>query len=68
MVRATQAIRGRACPRCGSTVTKQHTNFGVPMAGRFQCFGCKRTWDEVPGHESYGDHVAHIVGPRKGAR
>lgn len=28
---------------------------------RFQCFACRRTWDEVPGHEDYADHVSHIA-------
>lgn len=62
MARAKKAQRGKPCPRCGSTVTRQLINW-VPMKGRYRCFGCKRTWDENPGHESYADHVVHI---RKG--
>jgi transposase-like protein len=65
MARRAKAEVGKPCPRCGSTITRQHTNFGAPMKGRFTCFGCKRTWDETPGHEAYGDHISHI---QKGAR
>jgi transposase-like protein len=47
MSKAKKARVGKRCPRCTSTVTRQLTNYGIPIKGRFQCFDCKRTWDEV---------------------
>lgn len=30
------------CPRCGSPDTAPLRNYGKPVKGRFQCYGCKR--------------------------
>jgi ADP-ribose pyrophosphatase YjhB (NUDIX family) len=30
------------CPRCGSADTRQLANYGRPVPGRYQCFGCSR--------------------------
>ena len=46
----------KTCPRCNGIDTKQLTNFGKPIAGRYQCFGCKRFWDEI--HPQSPDYVA----------
>lgn len=50
----TTTKRAPKCPRllgpppgtaCGSTDTRQATNYGRPCAGRFQCLKCGGTFD-----------------------
>ena len=63
MSRIAKPKVGRRCPRCKGTSTKQLTNFGRPIRGRFECFDCKRKWDEV--HETAPDFARSTSGAPK---